>query len=125
MYYRHIYFQAIDAAIVTIRDRFNQGDYTIYANLEQVILLAAKNENYSNEHEDVVDLYGDDFNKLELETQLGSIQPNGSCSLYEFRYFQGCSQISAIPTNFPACTYISSCPPGETCAAYASNQCSF
>ena len=38
-WYIHVYFQAIDAAIVTIRDRFNQGNFTIYANLEQVIIM--------------------------------------------------------------------------------------
>ena len=70
VYYRQIYFQSIDAAVVTIRDRFNQGDYTMYAKLEQVVLLAAKNGNYSSELQEVVDFYGDDFNKSELETQL-------------------------------------------------------
>ena len=70
MYYRHIYFQSNDAAIVTIHDRFNQGDYTMYAKLEQVIPLAAKNGNYSSELQEVIDLYRDDFNKSVFETQL-------------------------------------------------------
>ena len=70
VYYRHIYFQSIDAVIVTVCDQFNQGDYTMYAKLEQVILLAVKNRNYSSELEEVIDFYGDDFNKSELETQL-------------------------------------------------------
>ena len=41
----------------------------MYAKLEQVVLLAAKNGNYSSELQEVVELYGDEFNKSELETQ--------------------------------------------------------
>jgi len=39
-YYRQIYFQSNDAAMATIRDRFDQADYSLYAKLEQVLLLA-------------------------------------------------------------------------------------
>ena len=70
VYYRQIYFESIDTTMATISNRFNQADYDIYARLEQVILLAATNRDYTNEVEGVVDFYGDDFNKSELETQL-------------------------------------------------------
>ena len=66
----YVYFQSIDAAIVTIHDCFNQGDYTMHAKLEQVVLLAAKTGNYSSEFQEVVDFYLNDFNRSELETQL-------------------------------------------------------
>ena len=42
----------------------------MYAKLEQVILLAAKKGSYSSEFQEVIDFYGDDFNKSEFETQL-------------------------------------------------------
>ena len=38
---RYNYFQSIDAAMATIRDRFDQAEYSLYAKLEQVLLLAA------------------------------------------------------------------------------------
>ena len=42
----------------------------MYAMLEQVIQLSAKNWDYSSELQEVIDFYGDDFNKSELATQL-------------------------------------------------------
>lgn len=42
----------------------------MHAKLEQVLVLAAVNGDYSNEHKQVVTFHGDDFNKSELETHL-------------------------------------------------------
>ena len=55
--YRQLYFQSIDAAIVTIEDRFKQAGYNMYAKLEQVILLAAKKDDYSSELQSVLEFY--------------------------------------------------------------------
>ena len=65
-----MYYQAIDLVIAAINNRFNQADYDIYAKLEQVLLLAATNGNYSRELTEVTEFYKDDFNKSDLETQL-------------------------------------------------------
>ena len=69
-HYRQMYYQAIDLVIAAINNRFNQADYDIYAKLEQVLLLAATNGNYSRELTEVTKFYKDDFNKSDLETQL-------------------------------------------------------
>ena len=70
LHYRQLYFQSIDAAIATIEDRFKQADYNMYAKLEPVLLVAAKKDDYSSELQSVLEFYGDDFNRHELETQL-------------------------------------------------------
>ena len=69
-YYRQMYLEAIDTAITTINDRFNQVDYGIYAKMEHLLLLAANNYSYSDVLKDVIELYKDDFDKSELELQL-------------------------------------------------------
>ena len=70
MYYKHMYFEALDAAVVTLEDRFNQNDYSMYAKLEQLLLLAATQKDYSQTLQEVLDFYGLDFNASELETHL-------------------------------------------------------
>ena len=70
MHYKQIYFEALDAAVVAIGDRFDQNDYSMYAKLEQLLLLAASQKDYSLILREVVDFYGSDFNASELETHL-------------------------------------------------------
>ena len=48
LYYKTVYFQCLDTAISTIRDRFHQHDYYIYVSLEQLLLKASSND-YSDE----------------------------------------------------------------------------
>ena len=70
MHYKQIYFEALDAAIVAIGDRFDQSDYSMYAKLEQLLLLAATQKDYSQILREVVNFYGSDFNASELQTHL-------------------------------------------------------
>ena len=43
------YFEAIDLAINSIQYRFDQPGYTIYRNLEAILLIAANQKDYSIE----------------------------------------------------------------------------
>ena len=70
LHYRQLYFQPIDSAIAIIENHFKQADYNMYSTVEQVILLAAKKDDYSSELQSVLEFYGEDFNRHELETQL-------------------------------------------------------
>ena len=70
LYYRSIYFQCLDAAMAFIKDRFHQRDYSIYSNLEQLLIKTYSKKDYSQELKEITDLFHADFNKLELETQL-------------------------------------------------------
>ena len=70
LYYRSMYYQCIDAAVVAIQDRFYQYDYTLYSMLEQLLIKASSKGDYTVELKEVTDFYSADFNKSELETQL-------------------------------------------------------
>ena len=68
---------------LTIRDRFHQHDYFIYVSLEQLLLKASSNEDYSDELGDVCEFFGCDFKRSQLETQLqvlGCMEINSSTS---------------------------------------------
>lgn len=69
-YYRSVYYQCLDAAISTINNRFDQRDFSIYANLEEVLCKACSNEDFSCELDEVCEFFDSDFDKSRLETQL-------------------------------------------------------
>ena len=89
-HYRQKYFEALDLAISGIQERFDQPGYAIYKHLECFILKAAKQEEYSNEIQEVLSFYGDDFQKTDLRTQLqifGAKFIGKSCSLKDILAF--------------------------------------
>ena len=51
---RQLYFEAIDLAVNCIQDRFQQPDYKVYSNLEQLILKAAEGEDITAELDFVI-----------------------------------------------------------------------
>ena len=69
-HYRQNYFEAIDLAVTSIEDRFNQPGYLIYQNLEELLTKSANKEDYTTELQEVLAFYGDDFDASELSTQL-------------------------------------------------------
>lgn len=77
--YRQIYFQAIDNLSSAIKDRFDQRDYKIYSNVEQVLLKAASSKDFSVELGKVIEFYGDDFSRDKLQSQLETFKSNFQC----------------------------------------------
>ena len=69
-HYRVEYFEAIDLAINSIQYRFDQPGYTIYRNLEAMLLNASIQKDYSIELSEVVSLYKDDISLYDLRCQL-------------------------------------------------------
>ena len=69
-HYRSIYFEALDYAVSSIKDRFDQPGFQVYKNLEELLVKAANKQDYSTELKEVLTLYGDDFDESELTTQL-------------------------------------------------------
>ncbi len=57
-------------AIVSIKDQFEQPGYAVYKNLEMLLLKVANGKEYTTELHEVLKLYGDNFNEIELTTQL-------------------------------------------------------
>ena len=62
-HYRQCYFEALDLAISSIQERFDQPGYVIYQNLEELLLKAASGRDYSSELQYVIGFYGNDFNE--------------------------------------------------------------
>jgi len=66
-HYCLIYFEALDYAISSIK---NRPGFQVYKNLKELLVRAANKQDYSTELKDVLALYGDDFNESNLTTQL-------------------------------------------------------
>ena len=67
-HYRRIYYEALDLAVSSILERFDQQGYMTYQNLEELLLNAVNGKDYSTNLQAVSEFYGDDFNKDELTT---------------------------------------------------------
>ena len=70
--YRVAYFEAIDLAIATIKDRFDQPGYAMYRNLEDLLLKATRGLDYSNELQSVCSLYTE-IDASSLKVQLTTL----------------------------------------------------
>ena len=75
-YFRQIYYEALDLLINGIKDRFNQTDFHIYKNCEQLLLKAANKLDYSHELAAVTDFYKTDFHLSNLRSNLEVLSAN-------------------------------------------------
>lgn len=69
-HYRQIFYEAMDLAISSIRERFNQPAFKVYASLENLLLKAAKGEDIEVEMKDLQAKYEEDVNISRLDAQL-------------------------------------------------------
>ena len=69
-FFRNIYFKVYDQTVNGIKEIFNQPDYCIYMNLQELILKAFNKEDFNKELEAVTDFYDSDFQRFNLESQL-------------------------------------------------------
>ena len=82
-YYRRQYFECLDLIVNCIRTRFDQPGYHTLKNLEDSLLKALKNEDYSNELDFVISFYKDDISPSSLKTQLELLSTSFSESDYQ------------------------------------------
>ena len=68
--YCSYYFECLDLITTFIRGRFNQTGYKTLKNLEDLLLKAARNENYQNELDFVLKFYANDLTSSPSKTQL-------------------------------------------------------
>ena len=68
--YRQQYYEILDFTISAINDHFNQPGYHILVSLENLLMKAARREDYQEDMKVVLDTYSDDFNPSRLKTQL-------------------------------------------------------
>ena len=75
--YRAIHYEALDLIVSLIKDRFDQRDYNVYMNCEQLHLKAAAGGDvYKDEFLTVTSFYGSDFDPRELEAHLSTFTHN-------------------------------------------------
>jgi hypothetical protein len=72
-YYSQQYFECLDFIVSAIKDRFDQPGYKALQQLENLLVKAARGEEYAAELASVADRYGDDLVPSSLETQLQSL----------------------------------------------------
>ena len=63
-----MYFQALDAIINAINDRFEQPALKIFMNVEQLLLKSIVKDDISMELKDLEVHFGGDFNAIQLES---------------------------------------------------------
>ena len=96
-YYRQHYFECLDTIVNCIRDRFNQPGYRVLKNLENLLLKAVRNEDYTSELDFVLDFYKDDLvhssvcPQLELLTTTFSSYENKPTLMEVRDYFKSLS----------------------------------
>ena len=68
--YRLVYFEAIDLFVMSFRNRFDQKGFQTFSNVEQLQFKACTGQCFKEELDSVCSFFFDDFDKIELESQL-------------------------------------------------------
>ena len=68
-HYHQIFYEAVDLIVHAIDDRFDQPGYRTYRCLEDLVLKATNNEDFSEKLQVVVSVYGSDIDAPTLQTQ--------------------------------------------------------
>ena len=69
-FYKQIYFKALDLIIAAISKKFDQPGFRVYRRLQDVLLKAAKGEDYNDDLEFITNFYGDGLDRARLKAQL-------------------------------------------------------
>ena len=80
-HFRQIYYEVLDLVISCITDRFDQPGYCIYNKVQNLILKAAKQQDYQIKLDFIIDYYGNDFDVALLKTHLEILL--ASCNSYK------------------------------------------
>ena len=69
-YFKVHYFEAPDLIVNLIQQRFDQPGYGVYRSLQDLLIKAAHNKDFSSELESVMKVHGNDFHPSILKVQL-------------------------------------------------------
>ena len=61
LYYRQLYYEAIDNIANGLKDRFEQPGYKVYCNLEQLLTKACQRKDFEEEFQFICSFYKDDL----------------------------------------------------------------
>ena len=67
-------FDALDYAVKSIESRFEQTDWIVFRNIQELFLQSLQGKPYKEELDAVMAVYGDDFNKDLLVAQLEELK---------------------------------------------------
>ena len=70
LFYRQVYHDAYDYVISGIKDRFDQPDFKLYSNMQNLLIKAANDQKYLEEYNIIFEIYKDDLDALSLQAQL-------------------------------------------------------
>ena len=73
LYYRQLYYEAIDTTVSCLKDRFEQPGYQIYSNLEQTLIKACQGKDFKEELDFICAYYKEDLQKELLHVQLQTL----------------------------------------------------
>ena len=68
--FKKIFYEAFDLVLECLKSRFEQESLKMYQNLQELLLLAAKKEDYSEVLDEILDFYEGDFDDENLRTQI-------------------------------------------------------
>ena len=66
-YYRKIYYESMDCITNDTSDRFEQQDFIKYIKLENLLIKAAKGDDYHAKYDDVLSKYPKDFDENQFQ----------------------------------------------------------
>lgn len=72
-HYRSQYFEALDLAMATIQDRFNQEGFKMLCKVEQLLMKACAGENFVEMTAEICNFFTGDFDEDDLNTELGTL----------------------------------------------------
>ena len=72
--YHRVFFECLDLAVMSIRNRFDQKSFKTFSNVEQLLFKACKGQNYEEELDFVWNFFTNDFTKVELAAELLSLR---------------------------------------------------
>ena len=75
-HYKLIFFESIDLIINCIEQRFDQPGYKTYSQLQQLLFCAIRGEDYKENLQSILTVYGSDFDGERLDTQLLTLSTN-------------------------------------------------
>jgi hypothetical protein len=88
--YKRVYVEAVDMTVNSVKDKFDQPDFRQYIVLQELLLKAFKNDDYTAEMDKILSDYSTDFDKQTLGTELvvlsslGLDAESGFSSLHEY-----------------------------------------
>ena len=106
LYYRQLYYEAIDTMVSCLKDGFEQPGYQTYSNLEQILIKTCQGKEFVEELDFICNFYKEDLQKELLHVQLQTLHVDFN-SKFEEVYGTSVSEASCI-TIFDIMEYFQS-----------------